>query len=233
MQATDPECLLAHELVSSAYKGNKGGPYFDAVISLANVWDNGESTPSTSTFRTTGPLLPLTGEQKVPLDLGPALREHDIEAAYHPSWYGWEDDRGPPFQFFGPIDNNGWPLFEYWGPRIYNEQYIPDDDNIDLRSKKGNHSLPIYSHGLLFASEEASRNYHEKPHRWYKKLQKEVLVHEPQDVEFCEYKTISISSNIIIIRNKSRHILYSAYPIYLLSEMGHNIWDACIPELSS
>jgi hypothetical protein len=67
--ATDPECLFAQELASNAYKRTKSGPYFDAVISLANVWDEGEMTPSTSTFHTTGPLLPLTGEQQVPLNL--------------------------------------------------------------------------------------------------------------------------------------------------------------------
>ncbi len=228
--ATDPDFHLAHQLVSSAYKGNKGGPYFDAVISLANVWDKGESTPYTSTFCTTGPLLPLTGEQKVPLDLGPALRQHDIDAAYHPSWYGWEDDRGPPFQYFGPVDDGGWPLFDFWGPPIYGEQYIPDDDNFDIRTKKGNHSLPIYSHELLFASEEASREFREKPARgWSHMHKKEVVVWKPQEVEFCEYNTVSHLIYFIRID----HISYLAYPIYLQSEMGHNTTDAFIPELLS
>jgi len=76
--ATDPEGLLAHELTSEEFKGKDGGPFFDAAISLACVHDSGEITQNTL-FRTTGPLISLTGENTVPLDLGPE-RPNDREA---------------------------------------------------------------------------------------------------------------------------------------------------------
>ena len=188
--ATDPECSISHELVSSALKnGVEGGPYFDAVISLANVWDEGECTPySNDTFCTTGPMISITGDA-FPLDLGPAL-QYDREAAYHPSWFGGEDDRGPPFQFDGPTDDNGYPLYDvYDDERIYGEQFIMDDEGRDHRVGKGNHVIPIYSHELLFASEEASRKYREEGGNgfWHRGNLKNVVVYEePQEVEFCE-----------------------------------------------
>ena len=189
--ATDPECSISHELVSSALKnGVEDGPYFDVVISLANVWDAGECTPwnSDDTFCTTGPMISLTGDA-FPLDLGPAL-QYDREAAYHPSWFGGEDDRGPPFKFHGPTDDEGMPLFNFRGRRIYGEQFIMDDTWRDHRVGKGNHVIPIYSHELLFASEEASRKYREEGgnDRWHRRNKKKVVVDdEPQEVEFCEY----------------------------------------------
>jgi hypothetical protein len=184
--ATDPECSLSHELVSSALKGEEGGPYFDAVISLANVWDEGECTPSNDAFCTTGPMISITADCS-PLDLGPAL-QYDKEAAYHPSWFGGEDDRGPPFQFHGPTDVDGF-LYNFRGRRVYGEQFIFDDEWRDHRVGKGNHVIPIYSHELLFASEEASNKYREDKsgHRYSWRSAKNVTVEEPQDVEFCEY----------------------------------------------
>ncbi len=186
--ATDPEHLLAHELVSNEYKGINDGPYFDAVISLATVWDSGELTPDihrletqgTSTFRTTGPLISLTGEHVIPLDLGPELPE-DRAADYHPSWFGGQDDRGPPFQYEGPSNDEGMPDpdYDFWGPPIYGEQFVEGMED-------GNHSLPVYSHELLFASEEASNKY--RKGEMGKK--KHVVLHwptpKPESLEFCE-----------------------------------------------
>jgi hypothetical protein len=189
--ATDPECSLSHELVSSALKnGEEGRPYFDAVISLANVWDMGECMPygDDDTFCTTGPLISLT-DDAFPLDLGPAL-QYDRETAYHPSWFGGEDHRGPPFQYFGPTDDEGYPLFNFRG-NVYGEQFISDDEWTDYRVGQGNHVIPIYSHELLFASEEASRKYREED-------EKQVTVdrQEPQAVEFCKYSCLySVLSN--------------------------------------
>jgi hypothetical protein len=183
--ATDPECSLSHELVSSALKKEEAGPYFDAVISLANVWDMGEAMPHNETFCTTGPLISLTGDAS-PLDLGPAL-QYDREAAYHPSWFGGEDDRGPPFEYFGPTDDEGIPLFNFHGRRIYGEQFVMDDTWRDHRVGKGNHVIPIYSHELLFASEEASRKYHGGHGSWHMREKEVVVYEEPQAVEFCEY----------------------------------------------
>lgn len=119
--------------MSNEYKGINDGPYFDAVISLATVWDSGELTPDihrletqgTSTFRTTGPLISLTGEHVIPLDLGPELPE-DRAADYHPSWFGGQDDRGPPFQYEGSSNDEGMPDpdYDFWGPPIYGEQFV-------------------------------------------------------------------------------------------------------------
>lgn len=185
--ATDPECSLSHELVSNALKSESSGPYFDAVISLANVWDEGECTPhSNDTFCTTGPMISIKGDAS-PLDLCPAL-QYDSEAAYHPSWFGGEDHLGPPFQYHGPTDEYGTPLFDVRGRRIYGEQFLPDDEWFTYRVGKGNHVIPIYSHELLFASEEASRKYRDDILQWgWKKSKKKVTVDEPQAVEFCEY----------------------------------------------
>jgi hypothetical protein len=184
--ATDPECSLSHELVSSALKGEEGGPYFDAVISLANVWDEGEGTPDDDTFCTTGPMISLTGDA-FPLDLGPAL-QYDREAAYHPSWFGGEDHLGPPFQFEGPTDDQGFPLYNFRGRRVYGEQFILDDAGEEYRVGSGNHVIPIYSHELLFASEEASNKYREDcGDRYWNRRTKNVTVREPQAVEFCKY----------------------------------------------
>ncbi len=187
--ATDPEYLLAHELVSNEYKGINGGPFFDAVIPLAIVWDLGELTPDpgdletqgTSTFRTTGPLISLTGEHVIPLDLGPELQE-DRVADYHSSWFGGQDDRGPPFQYEGPVNDEG-PDYDFWGPPIYGEQFV---EGMEDGTNHGNHSLPIYSHELLFASEEASNKYRkDKMGRYEKHL---ILpIRNPESLEFCEY----------------------------------------------
>ena len=44
------------------------------------------------------------------------------------------------------------PDYDFWGPPIYGEQFVEGMED-------GNHSLPVYSHELLFASEEASNKY--------------------------------------------------------------------------
>jgi len=189
--ATDPEYLLAHELVSNEYKDINGGPYFDAVISLTTVWDLGELTPQpsdletqgTSTFRTTGPLISLTGEHVIPLDLGPELPE-DRAAVYHPSWFGGQDDRGPPFQYEGPSNDEGMPDYDFWGPPIYGEQFV---EGMEDGSNYGNHSLPIYSHELLFASEEASIKYRKDQMKYEKHVILDYSTQNPESLEFCEY----------------------------------------------
>ena len=88
------------------------------------------------------------------------------------------------------LDDEGMPLFNFRGRRIYGEQFIMDDTWRDHRVGKGNHVIPIYSHELLFASEEASRKYREEGgnDRWHRRNKKKVVVdNEPQEVEFCEY----------------------------------------------
>lgn len=224
--ATDPECSLSHELVSNALKRESSGPYFDAVISLANVWDEGECTPhSDDTFCTTGSLISITADHS-PLDLGPEL-QYDIEAAYHQSWFGGEDHLGPPFQYHGPTDVDG-PLYNVHGRLIYGEQFLMDDEWTDYCVGQGNHVIPIYSHELLFASEEASRKYRDDILQWgRKKHKKKVIVDEPQAVEFCEY----------LLRRLHRILCnqFCILPLFLLpiqSEMGCNTWVGCILVLS-
>ena len=189
--ATDPECSLSHELVSSALKnGVEGGPYFDAVISLANVWDYGDCTPNSDSFCTTGPMISLTGDAS-PLDLGPAL-EYDRVAVYHPSWFDQDrfddDDVRPPFLYYGPSDEDGIPQYDSDEEPIYGEQFLWKTGG-GTRVGEGNHVIPIYSHELLFASEEASRKYREEGGHggWYRRTKGVVAYEKPQAVEFCEY----------------------------------------------
>jgi hypothetical protein len=155
--ASASDCMTAHQLVSEEFNGNKVGPFFDAAIALAVITDVGEGTnyPSgcdesgNTTSWTTGPLIWLTGEDST-LDLGPK-KQGDISADYHPSWFGGQDNQGPPYQYHGPADDEGMPTYYMDGPVVYGEQVWP--------SERGNHSLPLYSHELLFASEEASTEY--------------------------------------------------------------------------
>lgn len=114
--ASQPGCQHVHQLVSEEFNGKEAGPFFDAAISLAVITDVGEGTnyPShaeevgSTTSWTSGPLIWLTGEDSA-LDLGPK-KPSDIHAEYHPSWFGGQDDLGPPHQYFGPVD-------DYYGDR--------------------------------------------------------------------------------------------------------------------
>jgi hypothetical protein len=106
--ASASDCQHAHQLVSDQFNGKKAGPFFDAAISLAVITDPGDGTiyPShceekgNTTSWTTGPLIWLTGEESA-LDLGPK-KPSDIHPDYHPSWFGGQDDQGPPHEFFHP-----------------------------------------------------------------------------------------------------------------------------------
>ena len=171
-----------------------GEPVFDAVVALAVVWDWGEGTPTAcswsekddeSTFYTTGSIISLlassssskggsTGDVDIvpPLDLGPA-GVNDREAAYHPSWFGGQEKLGPPYQFEGPFGWEG-PEYDTDGPIIYGEQACQT-------LKVGNHSLPIYSHEILFASEEAAIKFRkdENDHRIHT-----IVESDPKEIEF-------------------------------------------------
>ena len=160
--ASASECLHAHQLVSDEFNGSgsKSEPFFDAAIALAVITDVGEGTNypfgceenGSTTSWTTGPLINLLTGEYCPLDLGPK-KSSDMCADYHPSWFGGQDDQGPPYQYDGPVMPYGdpFPAYDMNGPVIYGEQVWP--------SERGNYSLPIYSHELLFASEEASTEY--------------------------------------------------------------------------
>jgi hypothetical protein len=84
-----------------------GTSYFDTVIALAVVNDLGEFTTEqmerggSNFFYTTGPLISLLGNDAVSLELGPAGK-HDNEALFHPSWFGGQENDGPPFKYWGP-----------------------------------------------------------------------------------------------------------------------------------
>lgn len=112
--ASQPGCQLVHQLVSEEFSGKEAGPFFDAAISLAAITDVGEDTnwphsceeDGSATSWTTGPLIWLTGEESA-LDLGPK-KPSDISAEYHPSWFGGQEDLGPPFEYFGPSDPLGY-----------------------------------------------------------------------------------------------------------------------------
>lgn len=170
-----------------------GEPVFDAVVALAVVWDWGEGTPTAcswsekddeSTFYTTGPIISILAssiskggnKENVgivpPLNLGPAL-VNDREAAYHPSWFGGQEKLGPPYQFEGPFGWEG-PEYDTDGPIIYGEQACQT-------LKVGNHSLPIYSHEILFASEEAAIKFRKdgNDHRIHT-----IVESDPKEIEF-------------------------------------------------
>ena len=197
---------LAHGMVAEEFRAkNADGPSFDAAISLATVDDLGEGMDGpreherqgTTTFRTTGPLISLVGDT-VPLDLGPKLPS-DIEADYHPSWFGGQDDLGPPFQYSGPVDWEGMPMYDFIdGPKVFGEQFWPDRSG-----QRHNHSLPLYSHELLFASEEAAVQYRKDE----EENGKHVLGENPDKLEFLgngmPYPGRVYSRAVIIIWPKS------------------------------
>lgn len=206
--ATTPS--LAHDIVAEEFKRSIAsfGPFFDAAISLAMVDDPGEGMwttreehelDGTSTFRTTGPLISLTGEE-VPLDLGPKL-PNDIEADYHPSWFGGEWDRGPEFDYFGPMDDDCQPEYDFDGPTIYGVQKF-----LRLSEETGNHSLPLYSHELLFASEEAGIQFR-KDEGEYGPVGRHVEGAKPEKLEYlgngAPYPGRVYSRAVIIIWPKS------------------------------
>ena len=111
--ASQPGCQHVHQLVSEEFKGKEDGPFFDAAISLADITDVGECTNvpyyceknGSTTSWTSGPLIWLTGEDSA-LDLGPK-KPSDISADYHPSWFGGQDDLGPPYEYHGPVTDYG------------------------------------------------------------------------------------------------------------------------------
>ena len=140
---------LAHGMVAEEFKAkDSSGPFFDAAISLTTLYDRGEGTYYNK-FSTTGPLISLTGTNTV-LELGPMLQS-DREAAYHPSWFGGQERQGIPFVYEGPFHfEDNMPAYDFYGPIRYGEQAS------SRMREEGNHSLPLYSHELLFASEEAA-----------------------------------------------------------------------------
>ncbi len=165
-----------------------GKPYFDAAVALSVVHDYGEGiamnkdSEETVTFFTTGPLIPILSSEAdkdvvhvVPLDLGPK-DVHDREAAHHPSWFGGQEDLGRPYEFEGPYE--GWaPGYNSRGPILYGEQAW-------MKLKIGNHSLPIFSHEILFASEEAASKFRkdENNHGVHT-----IVESDPKEIEFREY----------------------------------------------
>ncbi|KAL9190754.1 hypothetical protein ACHAXT_000460 [Thalassiosira profunda] len=179
----DAASLQAHGLVSEEFKKTEtNGPFFDAAIALATVWDSGECTPviyerdadeSASTFMTSGSLISITGKGSAPLDLGPRLGSDNAGYGWHPSLFSGQERQGPPFKFHGPANDWGEPLYNHMVGSVYGEQvcYMQQD--------KGNHSLPIYTHELLFASEGASAKFRKDAEQ-----RKHVVVEDPQDVEF-------------------------------------------------
>ena len=48
-----------------------------------------------------GPLIWLSGEDSA-LDLGPKTLS-DTSADYHPSWFGGQDNQGPPYRYHDPV----------------------------------------------------------------------------------------------------------------------------------
>ncbi|KAL7537607.1 hypothetical protein ACHAWF_014939 [Thalassiosira exigua] len=201
--AANPESIYthAHNIVTEEFNEEKRGPFFHAAVSLASVWENGETAPflsecdrnGTSTFQTQGPLLSLTGENIGDL-FGPKLAPPAVAAtsrqesgrgdgAWHPSWFGGQHSQGPPFQFFGPIDDDSYfPLYDPNGPVIYGEQAFRG-----WGRNHGNHSLPIYSHELLFSSEEARIKYRkDNDNEKHVLLDSDDLYHEtgPKEIEF-------------------------------------------------
>lgn len=180
-----------------------GKPFFDAGMALAVVNDWGEGTAilmdsndEANFFYTTGPLISLLGGDAIPLDLGPAGR-HDLETFFHPSWFGGQEKCGPPFQFWGPRTFDAFPAYALGSsPFMYGEQ-------AEMMMEEGNHSIPIYSHEILFASEEAARKYRkdEDDHGIH------AIVEDPKDVEFlgngCPYEGRIYSRAVILIWPKA------------------------------
>ncbi len=111
--ASQPGFQHVHQLVSEEFNGQDAGPFFDAAISLAVITDYGEGTnyphgcekDGSTTSWTTGPLIWLSGEDSA-LDLGPKTLS-DTSADYHPSWFGGQDDQGPPYRYHGPVYDRG------------------------------------------------------------------------------------------------------------------------------
>jgi len=165
---------IIHRFVEEEYEGdssglNIDGPYFDAFLALAKVGDNGEFTHGMN-FHTIGQLVSITGSP-IPFDMGPALYK-DLHPNYHPSWFG---------------DGNG---SDYWGPHHGDEDYDSDEDVVGDEDDFGasyvdsfdgsnlNHSLPLYNHELLFASEQALETHQEEQESLT------CMVGYPQQIEF-------------------------------------------------
>ena len=166
-----------------------GTPYFDAAVALSVVHDYGEGIAmrmedeEVVSFFTTGPLIPILSSEAnknvvhvVPLDLGPKS-VHDREAAHHPSWFGGQANLGRPYQFFGPFDDFIGPTYNFEGPILFGEQAW-------MKMEIGNHSLPIFSHEVLFASEEAASKFRkdECQHGVHT-----IVESDPKEIEFREY----------------------------------------------
>ena len=121
-------CKHAHQLVSDEFNGNKAaGPFFDAAIALAVIIDVGTETNNPIYCEKKGSTTSWT--------TGPLIWLTGDESSAL--------DLGPkkpsdvsahyhPSWFGGKFDLGVWPR------------------------ERGNHSLPIYSHELLFASDEVS-----------------------------------------------------------------------------
>ncbi len=79
-----------------------------------------------------------------------------------------------------------YPAYDMSGPVIYGEQVLP--------SERGNHSLPIYTHEILFASKRASTEF-----RKDKKCNgKHVVTKNPKKLEFRECFTLySLSPSFV------------------------------------
>ena len=167
--------MHAHDIVSREFKTKDEGPLFDAVISLATVWDSGECTPRPrygegESFTTTGRLISITGEM---LELGnPA--QCDLVADYHPSWFGNQENFGQPYEYEGPSDEmSGEPIYDWEGPIIYGEQ-------VHQTWGGGNHTLPIFRHELLFASQETAAKFREESYDG----KSVILENDPKEIEF-------------------------------------------------
>lgn len=199
--ASEPDNLHAFQLVSDEFNdGNNSidGPFFDACISLVVITDCGEGDclwPSycekrgNTTSWTTGPLVWITNEI---LDLGPK-KHTDITADYHPSYFGGQEEQGPPYDYFGPLDNNLDPAYDIDGPIMYGVQQLIHSEG------RGNHSLPLYSHELLFASEATSTEFRES----IEENGKHIISNFGDDkgvkkLEFREYCYYSIQTSFVI-----------------------------------
>ena len=199
-------CAAAYRNPVDGTVSSDGTPYFDAAMALAVVNDLGEFTTEQmerggkNFFYTTGPLISLLGNDAVSLELGPAGK-HDKESPFHPSWFGGQENDGPPFKYWGPHTFDGFPAYGMRSsPIMYGEQAA-------MRLEEGNHSIPIYSHEVLFASEEAARKFrNDYDHGIH------VIVDDgPKEVEFrkCSSSDHSILHvyNMSALPNIIQHII--------------------------
>jgi len=230
--ASASECQHAHQLVSDEFIGSKDkeGPFFDAAIALAVITDVGEGTnypygcerSGASTSWTTGPLIWITGEDSA-LNLGPK-KPSDIYPDYHPSWFGGQDNLGPPFQYHGPVmpDGDPFPAYDIDGPVIYGEQVWP--------SERGNHSLPIYSHELLFASEEAATEYRKDTEDNGKHVVADSSVKKLEFRKFRRTDLIQVLLSNNFLLTYSFHSTYILFVCFQLGTVCHT-WEGNTLEL--